>query len=146
VSDLTEFLLARIAEDEAAAQAAYPGGRWEVAANGHEGHSIRALDVHAFELPDVPETVVDDEGGAIPPDITTMRHIALWDPARVLAECEAKRRTIELATVVGRMDRQIQAEWGVPPIEPEDDVELKLLRALALPYANHPDYRQERKP
>ena len=51
-------------------------------------------------------------------------HIARWDPARVLAECEAKRQLIER---VGNPD------WAG-------------FRILALPYADHPDYQQEWKP
>lgn len=45
---------------------------------------------------------------------------------RVLAECDAKRKI--LAGVDGR-----------PP-------SLSVVRLLALPYADHPDYRQEWKP
>lgn len=52
----------------------------------------------------------------------------LWYPDTILAECEAKRRIIE--------------EWG--PFETYNGEEL--LKVLALPYADHPDYRQEWKP
>ena len=48
------------------------------------------------------------------------RHIARWDPARVVAECESKRRILE---------RHEQDE--------------EILRVLALPYADHRDYRDE---
>jgi hypothetical protein len=48
-------------------------------------------------------------------------------PARVLAECEAKRRIVELMSD--------EVEYVVY----SDDV----LRALALPYADHPDFRPE---
>jgi hypothetical protein len=49
--------------------------------------------------------------------------IARWDPARVLAECAAKRRIVEMYA----------GQHGQPYV----------LHFLALPYADHPDYRQE---
>ena len=63
-------------------------------------------------------------------------HFARHDPARVLAECEAKRRIvadcrhIQEATSWGLLERH--AEWTV--------------RVLALPHADHPDYRDEWRP
>lgn len=83
---LTDFLLQRIAEDEAEVQ--------------------NALALHGSG--------------------TTWRLGHALDPARVLAECEAKRRTVE---------------WLV--MEPRDE---QPLRFLALPYADHEDYREEWKP
>jgi hypothetical protein len=71
---------------------------------------------------------------------------------RGLAECEAKRRIVELAFSHAA---KIDGEWGcchsVQGIRdglcdeqrPDD---LPLLRLLALPYADHPDYRDEWKP
>ena len=50
------------------------------------------------------------------------------DPARVLAECEAKWRIVK--------------EWGWSETLDGDG----LMRIMALPYADHPDYRQEWKP
>jgi len=120
MTGLAEWLLARIAEDEAAARACvgvnelagYLGGkpipRWV-----RDGWQIRS----------------DDERRIVRVGHTWAReadHIARWDPARVLAECEAKRRLIAL----GEKD----SYW--------DDV----LRLLALPYADHPDYRDEWRP
>jgi hypothetical protein len=93
--ELIEFLLARIAEDEAVAQ------------------SI-GLD---------PRSVFRRYGGS------TVRWIAAagerpWVDARsrVLAECEAKRRIVT------------ECGW------------VTVMQLLALPYAGHPDYRQEWKP
>ncbi len=62
-----------------------------------------------------------------PPDETGLSwwgkygHLSV-SPDRVLTECEAKRRII--------------TNWGFPGA----------LRALALPYADHPDYREEWRP
>jgi hypothetical protein len=58
-------------------------------------------------------------------------HVARHDPARVLAECEAKRRIVD-------SEGSPYVEGHVPAT--------RTLRFLALPYADHPDYRQEWKP
>ena len=122
---LTEFLLARVAEDEAVARDA--GER-------------RGLPYES------PLYVVDDN----------YRHdqVGIY-PERVLAECEAKRRIVgihELDPIevyswgttgggCGLCDHSCETggdTWGHDPCE--------TLKALALPYADHPDYRQEWKP
>ena len=86
---LTEFLLARIAEDER-----------------------RVGFVRGF-IPDE-----GDQGEYI-------------NPARVLAECEAKRRIVE------------HCDFDHLARSPGDPY---VLRLLALPYADHPDYREEWRP
>jgi hypothetical protein len=63
----------------------------------------------------------------------------------LLAECEAKRRIIELAPDATGLDAQVDSEfrvgWRDTATEPYiGDV---ILRALALPYADHPDFRDE---
>lgn len=74
-------------------------------------------------------------------------HIARWDPARVLAEVEAKRQLIDL---IFRHAATVDGEWGCChdadqiragrcPDTPVDDVEG--LRLLALPYSGHEGYR-----
>ena len=116
---LTEFLLARIAEDEAAAKAASPGG-W------------------SWGAVDTATSVAD------------MEHIARHDPARVLAECEAKRRIVEDAdTYVSefeneeyRIDQPSAGRVAGRARSWRDD----LLRALATVYADHEDYRDEWRP
>lgn len=80
--DLTEFLLARIAEDQRWAEDYYP-----------------------------------------PPP--------MWISGRLLAECEAKRRIVELHGSVDPCDAH-DASFRTVPCD--------TIRALALPYADHPDY------
>jgi hypothetical protein len=41
------------------------------------------------------------------------------------------------------MDLQINSEWGVGPMDPADYESVALLQLLALPYSDHPDYREE---
>ncbi len=130
---LAEFLLARIAEDEAAARAAqFSNGRWH-----RTGEWARATAVARDFGPDV----VLERSGTLAWDDN--EHIARHDPARVLAECEAKRRIItEAAPGIEKLQVLVDGEWGP---EGEDEPE-RLLRLLALPYAAHEDYLQEWRP
>jgi hypothetical protein len=63
-------------------------------------------------------------------------HIARNDPARVLAEVEAKHQAIELHS----------AEPGQHPDfcwHDKHELPCPTLRLLALPYVDHPEYLQE---
>ena len=106
---LTDFLLARIAEDEAAA-----------------GESLRATRREAVSLRPT-------DGQATTSALSYMEFIVRWPPARVLAECEAKRRVIEECD-----DYDNPSEVLI--------LADQILRHLALPYADHPDYREEWRP
>lgn len=79
-------------------------------------------------------------------DSAVSRFMARHDPARVLREVEAKRRTLDDVLPTMQADElRIAGEWGVgsdPVREASDD----LLSLLALPYANHPEYRPEWAP
>jgi hypothetical protein len=61
------------------------------------------------------------------------QHVARWDPARVLAECGAKRQIIAKVT-------EIEYNLGGPWTHAMGD---EILASLAQPYADHPDYREE---
>jgi len=113
---VTEFLLARIAEDEAAATAAVEFD-YGVSAWCDDGDPVNA-------------------------------HIARHDPARVLAECQAKRAIIEQADEASGLDAMVDNDRAVGPRDMETDpyVGDVILRHLAGVYADHPDYRQEWKP
>lgn len=87
---ITDFLLARIADDTALAR------------------SLQA------------QAVTDH----IDPEDPRLPHLTL--AARVLAECEAKRRIVSL------YDESTAAHEAI--------ARLPIIRLLALPYANHPDY------
>ncbi|MFF2621228.1 DUF6221 family protein [Oerskovia jenensis] len=108
---LTEFLLARIAEDEAAAR--------------EEDADYAATTL----LP-----TYDSE------------HQARWNTERVLAECEAKRRIVELhfendpgpdaeCGACGDIGGYYSQVWPCPTI-----------KALAAVYADHPDYDEAWRP
>lgn len=78
-------------------------------------------------------------------------HVRRHDPARVLAECTAKRRLV-LACRDVRPDRAFLGARpeGLAdfPLTPADQHQLAALTLalLALPYADHPEYRQEWRP
>lgn len=137
MSGLVEFLLARIAEDEAAAHAASPGG-WrygdvESVAGGTLYDETRTIASLVYEQP-------EDHDGTVVRHLLTPeadangRHIARHDPARVLAECEAKRRIVKLAWHhFGDEDYAAGMEHAKE----------EALRILAAVHATHPDYRDE---
>ena len=123
MSNLAEFVLARVAEDEATARAV-TGPEWSAATCEWWG-----------DLGD---------------------YVGRHDPARVLAECEAKRRIVEIhpdehgtcfACSDGDDGGCSDPECcGSGPIPMFKDWPCPTLRWLALPYADHADYRQEWKP
>jgi hypothetical protein len=103
---LTDFLLARIAEDEE--QALDPEKRCRV-------------------------------------DHVTMNTLS----ERALAECEAKRRLIDWSAPVSGYERVPTNRPGVydqRAVRYVNEDGEDVLRYLALPYADHSDYRQEWKP
>lgn len=123
---ITEFLLARIAEDEVAARAA--GGAYAVRSNDGGMHVASVAGEVLFGL-DLADTALADKS-----TLSLVEHVVAWLPGRVLAECEAKRALVlELA----RMEDE-EIGW--------DGIEHKVMRSLALPYADHPDYREEWRP
>ena len=133
---LSEFLTARFDEDEAAARAA--GGEWWYTAEV-PGKSMRTR-------PDEPvRIVIDSPKTLVTYEVTSpemAEHIARNHPARVLAECEAKRRMVA------------EVEWLWSAVQREDELihaakfnaSWDMLAMAALPYADHPDYQQEWKP
>lgn len=150
---ITEFLEARIAEDEAVARAASTGpwfrdSGWSISAPAPEGW-------------DGPYVVVET-----PRARNDSEFVARHNPARVLAECAAKRAIIkqreawpvlvekkpefseaaaDIQSMTYRMtqemvwlsEREYAKRFGVEaPTAP-------MIRTLAAIYSEHPDYRQE---
>jgi len=155
---LADFLLARIAEDEAAARAADPSP-WQYGdVESVAGGSLYDRDVMIASM------LYDAEGEAAGVRRTRPTwqadangaHIARHDPARVLAECEAKRRIVEAHTPVDYSPLGMESpnachicgiDAGMGDWEyAKDSYPCLTLRALALPYAGHPDYREGWRP
>jgi hypothetical protein len=113
---LVEFLLARIAEDEAAARAAF----WPVDGREVGGwYWSNAGDAVFVDDSAHPVACGPWQQGTHPP---FAHHIARWDPERVLAECTVKRQVVK-----HERERSTTA----------------VLRYLAAVYADHRDYRDE---
>lgn len=90
MSDPIEFLKARWTEEQQVAEAAIPRngtGRWQV-----DNESCYVYGADDGDWAD-DEIMIHDEGGH---DADQARHIAYWDPARVLADLAAKRAIFDL--------------------------------------------------
>lgn len=135
---LTEFLLARIAEDEAAAGAARPAP-WGYQSDDYGDGQLWSGDdssngiAHASWEHSGEQTAAD------------LAHIARHDPARVLAECEAKRAIVQVREALDQEARRV----GLTDYERATDVRATrigldvAIKALATVYADHPDCRAE---
>lgn len=115
---LTEFLLARFAEDSATASAAHEQwpGPWDY--DERRGEVWHSGDNGAYDRP-----FVCNADGHLADE-----HIARFNPARVLVECEAKRRIVDRATYMGDAEDRMGGYAD------------EFLSLLAMPYADHPDF------
>jgi len=180
--NITEFLEARITEDEAAARAAIdparPGVQWQwvtnetdrVVANGdlaeaqeYQKISLRTVEEYPTSAGELPGFLI---GYAEEVDPGAGEHIARHDPARVLAECRAKRAIIEQhkdwPVLVERKPEFTEASNDIHSMTYRATQEMawltereyvkrfgveapttNMIRALAAVYADHPDYQQE---
>lgn len=66
-------------------------------------------------------------------------HIARWDPARVLAEVDAKRR------IIAACEQAIKSQ-GIYGEDGQEQLADDVLRQIAVPYADRSGYRQEWRP
>jgi hypothetical protein len=148
---LVEFLRARLDEDEASFRAIRHGGftmpRWVVKGLGRSGawYEVVAEDetLHDGEvdLDDEPAFLVRNGRGE-------HEFITRFNPARVLAEVEAKRRITarhSARLIEGRDGDGVEREAYFCSHD-DDPWPCDDLRDFALPYAGHSDYRQEWKP
>jgi hypothetical protein len=174
MNDLADFLLARIADDEAAAEAAIdpdrPGTHWHWVMDANDtpvahGHLQRAQDDGESVSLRTVEEYPTRNGWSLPHFVvqsgevhgTGGEHIARWDPARVLAECEAKRRIVDVY-LDERSRRDVYQRDDARAVEDEEQARRRrssaarcrglefAVESLALPYADRPDYREEWRP
>jgi hypothetical protein len=145
VGGLIDFLRARLDEDERIARAATPGP-WR------HNPGKQWLDGEAFERYDLsqgqefvgyggPHPFTGAVASTGPADhVQSMKdaaHIARHDPARVLAEVEAKRRILDgYAQAYTSRERLHDTALHL-----QHHVLGSVVRLLALPYADHPDYQ-----
>ena len=130
MSDLTDFLRARLDEDEAGVRALTVPHEWHTGPGGDPDWTDEELvcmwppEFHTPYEQDKHWRGITISG----PELAA--HSARHDPARVLREVEAKRRLLD-------------DTWGGPDHEEMWEHHVRL---LALPYAQHPDYRPEWAP
>lgn len=140
MTTLTTFLLERIAEDEAVAIAA-TGAPWTERDASHEPPHAKGTSNVEGEPWTVASVV----------NTTDALHITRWDPTRILAECQAKRRILEQhvenesrATVyrsprwLDAMNDDDRLSWR--KAEARCAATDGVVRALAQVYSDHPDY------
>jgi hypothetical protein len=125
--ELVEFLRTRLDEDEQRAKAATPGPWMPEGDDDTDDEVWTAHDGEHGEL--VGDTVAYVRGGERMR--ANVAHIARHDPARVLAEVDAKRR------IIAECERTLAYE------DHGHAVAEFVLQGLALPYADHPDFREE---
>lgn len=127
MSNLTDFLLARITEDEAMARAAV-----DLRERVYVGEMEATEHHYSWTW------------------LTRFRSNGPWSsqmldgcssPDRVLVECEAKRRIVVLHGEADEPGFSASPDYWAGTAHLDEVLEL-----LALPYADHPDYRQEWKP
>jgi hypothetical protein len=74
---------------------------------------------------------------------TVANHIARWDPARVLAEVEAKRRILDDYDIVVSAIRRVDDVEGNRLLYARLEARESDIRWLAQPYAGHEGWREE---
>ncbi len=137
MQDLIEFLTARLDERQKAAEAAakvcgcHPAaGSWSLTDDESGGHIATDDDPHPEE-----RRQLGRRWNRSYNDLFAARHIALNDPAAVLADVASKRRI--LAVCVADLEQRGAVDGDVD--RPTWDVLLSLVE----PYAGHPAYRLE---
>jgi hypothetical protein len=138
MDDLVEFLRARIAEDEEPARLAHavdPAPWYEDVEDGSYTNQRDHLDgVGLVRAADNVGLWNREQSSTLSMAAVTATHVARHNPARVLAEVEVKRAIVTRAKALWDSDAE---GYGAG---------LDILQLLALPYADHPDYRPEWAP
>lgn len=121
VDELIAFVRQQLDEDERVARAAVELA-WASGGSGQWSTDSSGIIDSAVEV--APQVLVDE--GV--PTSEQIEHITRWDPARVLAEVEAKRRILDAASDLQEREGRYAEDF---------------VRALAQPYAGQPGWREE---
>lgn len=134
MTDLIAFLRARLDDDEALARQAFAG-------HNDAGPVWSEIWSGAVQLGEHEDLLITNDSGV-------SRHIERHDPARILAEVGVKRQVIELAEHASALDVDVDGQFriGARDTVTEPYIGDEILRHLALPYADHPDYREDWRP
>jgi hypothetical protein len=131
---LVEFLRARAQDEEDGARAAadaYHGLTWTSPGDG----TVVGDSPHHV-------TIMYDEGSPL----ALADHIARHDPARVLADVEAKRAVLDRLEFVRDTSPPVAHVRALDMKTGADAALRDVAHFLAVPYASHPDYRAEWRP
>lgn len=136
MTDIVEFLTARLDEDEVAAKAATPGP-WKTddpLMSDHVGSVVLKDYVASCSV----------RSGYRENSIQDAAHIARHDPARVLREVAARRRVMERHTAGWKKTGAcLGCNYGPQEDEFTEDIEkCPELCDMASVYDEHPDYKQ----
>jgi hypothetical protein len=132
---LVQFLRARLDEDERGAHAAMwadeESGNWHAYDRGPRKNPLGirwvVIDAASEGVVDVQPQAAEDQGVA--------QYIARHDPARVLAEVDAKRAIVDWVEECRAFFWQTDSTLTPSAY--------RVLAPLAAVYADHPDYREE---
>lgn len=159
MTDLVDFVRARLDDDEATAAVITPGGFAPAQWRPERSRNGRWVRLHTWlrqnnqaagtEQRDSEAVVITANERA------EWAHIARHDPAAVLAEVEAKRALLATddtpfcTSGCWRPDqtpKDPDSGWTVVIPHHYDCMAYYIAQVLALPYASHPDYQEEWRP
>lgn len=147
-ADLVAFLRERLEEDERIASRATKGPwRYNIRKQWHSPEDLptrsNGEEFIAAGSREVPICVATTGPADDPQSIADALHGARHDPARALRQVERDRKLLQRALSGITCS---QAHPGMDVYCSDGHYDEKLLRLLALPYSDHPDYREEWRP
>lgn len=125
MDDLVTWLRAQVDDDERVAREA-GGDRWRA---DHDDLTAHILDERGWSVA-YQDSLNDQQA----------EHVARWDPARVLAEVDTKRRILDQCVEMLRVDSSYGGSTDPDVLDP---AAWNVLRLLALPYAGRDGWREE---
>lgn len=140
---LVQFLRDRLDEDANTAQASdqVDPGPWSADAHDEGGNNAHQHRTGYGVVASPGGDLWKCTSSAAAMAANTSRHIARHDPARILAEVEAKRALVAKYIEVADNDiNEVEYAYGYANALGE------AVRLLALPYASHPDYSEAWRP
>lgn len=142
MSELADFITARLEDDEAAAMALGPvEGRWVIVTSEHGDEALLASETRGHAYLSLPLPMLD-----------FLRHIIRHDPARVLREVTAKRaRLAYYLDAQAKLDHIIAHPGEMSPGDQgmwlgKTAAARMACRHDATAWSDHPDYRAEWAP
>jgi len=145
---LSEFLAARLDEDEATAKHATPGP-WAWEATGEKDNSwavglVQDEDENTLsgQIDAGDGIIIDGVCEGIDGNLADADHVARHDPARVLREVEAGRAIVHRCTAL--MNEPDEYPNGL--VSPRAVLARQVLMSLAAVWSDHPDYDEAWRP